>query len=208
MAVSGIRGVRRYKDRAKEILEVAAKLFREKGFKATSIQDISDALGLEKGAIYYWVKNKDEILYMLIETEGQMFLNMIRKLMKENINPVEKLKRFIKNHIKIMTENLDKAAVFFSEYKSLPEKWKKKVMIFRDEYENFLRTIIREGQEKREIRKDLDSKLIGFAILGMINWVYIWFSKDGKYSAEEIADTFSEIILSGIAEQTNSKNKN
>jgi hypothetical protein len=42
----------------------------------------------------------------------------------------------------------------------------------------------------------------------MINWVYIWFSKDGKYSAEEIADTFSEIILSGIAEQTNSKNKN
>ncbi len=208
MAVSGIRGIRRYKNRAKEILEVAAKLFREKGFKATSIQDISDALGLEKGAIYYWVKNKDEILYMLIETEGQMFLDMIRKLMEENINPVEKLKRFIKNHIKIMTENLDKTAVFFSEYKSLPEKWKKKVMNFRDEYESFLRKVIEEGQEKREIRKDLDSKLIGFAILGMINWVYIWFSKEGKYSAEEIADTFSEIILSGIRGENNGTKNN
>jgi AcrR family transcriptional regulator len=201
MAISGT-ATRRYKNRAKEILEVAAKLFREKGFKSTSMQDISKALGLEKGAIYYWIKNKDQILYLLIENEGKEFLKMINKLVKENCPPVEKLKKFIENHIKIMTENIDKSAVFFSEYKFLPEKWKKKVINFRDEYESMLIYIIKEGQDKGFLRKDVDPKLIAFAILGVINWVYIWFSPKGKYKAEEIAKNFSEIILNGISNRT------
>ncbi len=189
---------KRYKNRLDEILDIAARLFREKGFKATSIQDISQRLGLEKGAIYYWVKSKDEILHQLIEHEGKLFLKMIHSILEKNIPPDYKLHEFIKNHIKIMTSNIDKATVFFSEYKALPEKWKKKVIEFRDEYESILRKIIKECQNEGKVRKDIDPKIIGFAILGMINWVYHWFSETGKLSADEVAEKFCEIIMRGI----------
>ena len=192
--------VRRYKDRTSEILEVAAQLFKEKGFRATSIQDISERLGLEKGAIYYWVKSKDDILYILIENEGEIFLNMIREIASQNKSPEVKLQEIIKSHIRILASHINKAAVFFLELRSLPEKWKKKIIRFRDEYEAILRGVIEEGQKKGVIRRDVDTKLIGFAILGIINWVYTWYSPKGERKPEEIADSFCKIILDGIRE--------
>jgi len=197
---SGLR-VGRYKDRIPEILEVAAQLFKEKGFKATSIQDISEKLGLEKGAIYYWIKSKDDILYILIEEEGELFLNMIREIANQKKSPDEKLEELIKNHIKILANNINKAAVFFLELRSLPEKWKKKILRFRDEYESILRNLIEEGQKSGLIRDDIDPKMIGFAILGVINWVYTWYNPKGQKSPDEIADNFAKIILYGVKKQ-------
>ncbi|MCS7212862.1 MAG: TetR/AcrR family transcriptional regulator [Candidatus Calescibacterium sp.] len=193
---------RRYrKNRIPEILNVAARLFREKGFSATSIQDIAQEIGIEKGAIYYWIKSKDDILYQLIENEGERFIQNVSKIIDEEISPDKKLEKFMKKHIDVLTENVDKASVFFNEHRSLPKKWKSKIIQFRDKYESILRKIIEEGQKEGKIRKDIDAKIIGFAILGMINWVFHWFSKSGRYSSSEIGDAFWEIIYSGIKKQ-------
>ncbi len=190
--------VRRYKDRLREILDVAAKLFSKKGFEATSIQDISDKLGLEKGAIYYWVKSKDEILYHLIDKESKLFLRTVNSLMRKDIQPDEKLKLFIGNHINVLTSNLDRAAVFFNEYRALPKKWKKKILKLRKNYEAILRNVIEEGQKSGAIRKDISPKIIALAIFGMVNWVFHWFSPQKEFSPQEIARMFSQMIMEGL----------
>lgn len=186
------------KNRIPEILNVAAKLFKEKGFNATSIQDIANEIGIEKGAIYYWVKSKDDILYQLIENEGERFVRNVSKIIDEKTSPQNKLEKFIKKHIEVLTENIDKASVFFNEQKALPKKWQSKIKEFRDKYENILRKIIEEAQKEGKIRDDIEPKMIGFAVLGMINWIYHWFSKEKGYTPKEIGKIFWEIIYNGI----------
>lgn len=180
------------------LLEVAARLFRERGFHGTSMGLLANKMRLRKASIYYYIKGKQEILFRLMEERLVSLADRVRRIAESELPPIEKLRQAIKLHLLSLTENPNKAFVFLHEFRFLrSEKLKKEYVAKRDEYEYLFRNIISEGIEKGEFRK-VDPKLFTFGVLGMLNWTLQWYRPDGPYSAEGIADCFFNIIMQSL----------
>ncbi len=179
----------------------ATRLFREKGYVATSMSDIASAVGIQKASIYYYVKSKQELLVEIARACMNMLIDEAERIAYSNMSPTEKLKTLMTSHIRLIVEHLDTFTVSLREVNSvnMGPYWPEAVAL-RDRYENIVRGIIRTGKETGEF-KNLDEKLAGFAMLGMVNWLIRWVKPKGERSADEIASVMTEIFFNGL--QTN-----
>ncbi|MBW1974726.1 MAG: TetR family transcriptional regulator [Deltaproteobacteria bacterium] len=176
----------------------ATRLFREKGYSATSMADIASAVGIQKASIYYYVKSKQELLVEVARKCMNMLLEEAERIAYSNLNPTDKLKAIIRGHIRLIVEYLDIFTVSLRDINPLNmgPHWPEAVAL-RDHYESIIRGIIRAGIKTGEF-KNIDEKLAGFALLGMVNWLIRWVKPNGEKSADEIASVMTEIFLSGL----------
>jgi AcrR family transcriptional regulator len=130
--------------RKEQIVNVAAKLFKQKGFVATSMRDLAAELGIEAASIYYHFKSKEELLEKICFDMADKFITNAREVNDIYFNAEEKLRMAIKFHIETITENQNQSSVFLSEWRNLSEPKLKLFRQLRQQYENQF-TIILAG---------------------------------------------------------------
>jgi AcrR family transcriptional regulator len=182
-----------------EVLEAAARVFHEKGYESTSIQDIAEAVGILKGSLYYYIRSKEDLLYEIIKAVHEDALANIKHIEEMEGDSLQKVRAFITSHLIFNAKNLTKMGVFFHDFRSLSGERRQTIVEARDIYDELVRRLIREGQEQKIICPDIDPKSATFAIMGTLNWIYQWYKPDGKLSAVAIADEFADLIVNGLA---------
>ena len=187
----------RFMTRKDKVYKVALNLFETQGYDKTSVQEIAEALNLQKGSLYHYITSKETLLFETIYGTVNKMVEMIRQVQKENLPPRQKLCYAIEMHLLTGTNLLDEFSLMLQETKYLSPKLKKKILLKKKQYDLVFREIIAEGIEK-EVFKKLDSKVATFMILGALNWLYQWYTSNGPLSPKEISDIFCEIIISGI----------
>ncbi len=179
------------------LFEASARLFQEKGFKAASMEDIAQALGIRKSSIYYYINSKEELLREIcIRTMG-MLTKAAEGIITSVSDPEERLKRLIVSHVELLCENLDLFTVTLRELTptNAGPFWEETVGL-RDKYEGLIRQAIRDAREAGILR-EMDEKLAGFALLGMMNWMIRWYSPNGEKSPRELAQFWIELFFNG-----------
>ena len=184
-------------NRKEQITETAAKLFRKKGFIATTMRDLAAELGIEAASIYHHVKSKEELLETICFDMANKFILNVKEVNDIYFNAEEKLRLAIKLHIETITLNQNKSAVFLQEWRNLSEPNLSKFKMLRDQYENQFTIIIIDG-ENEDIFDFVDKKFAVLSILSTINFVNEWYNPDGKMNAAEIAEKLSSFILGGL----------
>jgi AcrR family transcriptional regulator len=182
------------KSRWEEILSVAAKLFREKGYRATRLDDIAVELRITKPALYYYIDSKHDLLYAICESAVSQLLNGAKAIMGSVLNPEEKLRSLIHLHVGMFSKHGDITNVYLADENELPPDKRLYVRGLSREYEAILRETVTQLGERGYLRVK-DVPMIVRAISGMCNWLSSWYRSDGPMSAEEIADIFCDLIL-------------
>jgi AcrR family transcriptional regulator len=185
--------------RRQEILEAAAGVFHEKGYKATSIQDIADAVGILKGSLYYYITSKEDLLFEILQDVHQQGLQNLERIEATPGSPLQKIRAFVTVHVSHNAENLVKMAVFFHDFRSLSPKRRDIIVAERDRYDKHLRALIAKAQKDGSVCPELDPKLSSIEILGMMNWIYHWYRPGGSLSVSELAETMADFVVAGLA---------
>jgi TetR/AcrR family transcriptional regulator, cholesterol catabolism regulator len=180
-----------------EILQAAAQIFTEKGYHAASMQDIADAVQLQKASLYHHVSSKQEILLAILDQTLDLLMVELRQILELDLPPQQKLRLGMISYLRTLTEHHDLASVLLLEYRSLQPDLKARHIPHRNLYEALWKSLIQEGQSAGV----LACTDIGFTsrmLLGAMNWTITWYRPDGPLSAEEIANGYADIIYNGI----------
>ncbi|MCA1062811.1 TetR/AcrR family transcriptional regulator (plasmid) [Cytobacillus spongiae] len=184
-----------------KLTDHAIRLFDEKGFTVTSIQDIVESIGVTKGTFYYYYSSKEELLREIHIRYINELLSKQESILKDDGKSYrEKLFDIVHLSIVDIKEQGSSAKVFFREIRHLSQESLEIIEPKRDMYRYNIEALLDDGKRKGDFRKDFDVSIVTFGILGMMNWSYQWYKPDGSKSGREIAGTFVEMILRGIEE--------
>jgi len=184
-------------ERVAQILASATELFREKGYHGTSMREIGEAAGMNKGNIYYYFENKEAILFHLVHSTIQEMVRGLRAIHGMAISARARLELAVQHHIRFSTERQAVLTLLVTEARFLGEARRSKITEVASEYKGLLKQIFDEGMRNGEFRQ-LDPSLVTLAILGMCNWMYSWYSPDGPHTPEEIGHEFTRLLMEPI----------
>jgi AcrR family transcriptional regulator len=183
-----------------EIVDAAAMLFREKGFVATSLEDIAREVGMYKGSLYHYIKSKEDLLFAVVREPAERILNELRELSALDLPPAEKIRRVTRSHVRVLEENFTYCSVYLEEVagRHRSDEWS----AMDREYVAAIVRVIEEGQERGEFGKSLDARTTTLALIGSLNWLTHWYRPDGELKGAEIADRYCDIFLVGMLSRT------
>ncbi len=186
-------------DRRQEIIDAAAAIFARKGYEATSIQDVAEAVDILKGSLYYYIKSKEDLLFEVIQEVHEAGLARLEAGREAEAPALDRIASFVRGHVDYNATHLTKISVFFHDFRSLSEDRRDLIVKERDLYDQYLRELIDQGQEEGSICPGLDPKLAAFGILGMMNWMYQWYRESGEADPGTIADVFAQMAVRSIS---------
>ena len=181
--------------RRRELTREAARLFAQKGYHGTSIGDIAEALGVQKGSLYAHIASKEDLLYETMR-EGADAFHAALDAIPEDAPAVEKIRLALRGHLRVVAEQLDVATVFVQEWRYLEGARRDEIVAERRRYEERIRELFREGRELSELRADLDETAAALLLLSAANWAYTWL-QPGR-DTDEIADRFFALLVDGM----------
>jgi TetR/AcrR family transcriptional regulator, cholesterol catabolism regulator len=179
------------------IIQAAARIFSEKGYHATSMQDIADAVNLQKASLYHHFSSKQEILAEILDQALGLINTRLELVHSQSLLPDEKLRQAMLSYFQTIAENQNLSAVLLLELRALDPELKTRQAPQREKFEQFWKDLIIEGKQQG-VFTDVDPALTGRAILGVMNWTITWYRSDGPRSASEIADLFADLLLNGL----------
>lgn len=184
-------------NRKEQIVEIAQNFFREKGFPASSMRDIAREVGVEPASLYSHFKSKDAILRHICFRIADEFFEVQEPILNSMSNPVEKLKRLVAEHIRVIIHNLDASTVFFIEWSYLKKPDLTRFILMRERYEKGFRDVIQDGITSGDFRM-MDVNFTLRLLFSVMNGIHDWYKPKGKVSPEEAGEKMSEFILNGL----------
>jgi AcrR family transcriptional regulator len=181
--------------RRSELTREAARLFAQKGYHGTSIGDIADALGVQKGSLYSHIDSKEDLLYETMR-EGAAAFHGALDAIPDDLSATEKIRLALRGHLRVVSEQLDVATVFVQEWRYLDGARREEIVAERRRYEERIRELFREGRELGELRSDLDDAIAALLLLSAANWAYTWL-RPGR-DTDELADRFYALLVTGM----------
>lgn len=172
-------------------------MMRSNGYQGTSMRDIASALQIEAASLYNHISGKEDILRETCFNMADKFLTAMDEVNDIYFNAAEKLEMAVKNHIRILTENLDAGWVFIHEWRNLTGHTKTEFIALRDRYEHGFLTILQHGEDEG-LFKEVNNKFAVLTILSSLNWVVEWYKPSGAMNPAQIAGKLTEFILSGL----------
>jgi len=192
-------------DSRQEILRTAARLFQQRGYDATSMNDVAAALKLSKGGLYHHFQSKDEILFEIMDHAMEITQERVLNPVRNIADPEERLRALIRLHIEVVLSPRDREiTVMLHENHPLPPSLRKRINARKKDYIHFLETLMAEVQEKvqrkaqRPAKGKVSPRAAAFALLGMINWIYQWYKPEGDLQAQNLIPQFTDLIFGGI----------
>ncbi len=182
-------------DRRSELTREAAKLFAQKGYHGTSIGDIANALGVQKGSLYSHIASKEDLLYETMREGADAFHGALDAI-PEGLALPEQIRFALRGHLRVVAEQLDVATVFVQEWRYLEGARREEIVAERRRYEERIRALFRDGRERGELRSDLDEGVAALLLLSAANWAYTWL-QPGR-DTDELADRFFALLVDGM----------
>jgi TetR/AcrR family transcriptional regulator len=187
---------RKTRQRRVEILKSAAAAFRRRGYHGASMGEIAQALRMTKGSLYYYFKNKEEILFFCHDYSLDILLDMLERVEAAGGTPPQKLRSLIESFVHHILDDLRGTAMTL-DFQALSAPLLRRVIAKRDRFDRGIRRLLQEGMDAGAIAQG-DPKLLTFAILGAVNWIPRWFDPRGRATSEEIGRVFAEYLVSGL----------
>jgi AcrR family transcriptional regulator len=172
----------------------ATALFAEKGFNGTSIGDLANKLGLTTASLYYHVSGKQELLLRVLEDGMSSFLSRLEELAQEDVEPREKIRLAVENHLHFVLTHKQEVAVFLRERRFLQSPLRESYDARVNRYDHLFTEVIREGMATGTVPPG-DPTLLRLAILGMINWIVEWYEPGGRLTIEDIKAQMTDLIM-------------
>ena len=179
-----------------QILQSAAAAFRKLGYHGATVQQIAAALRMKKGNLYYYFRNKEEILFACHQYSLDRIIGLLDEIAKSDDGPEAKLRRLIVAFVHTILDELHGTTLFI-DLEALAPAHLKTIIAGRDRVDRGMRQIIAEGVASGTF-EGRDAKLMSFAILGAVNWIPRWFKVEGPSSSQEIADRFADFLVAGL----------
>ena len=183
--------------REAELLRVATRLFRERGFHATSMQDLAEALAMNRGSLYHYIDSKDDLLWTIVIDALDRLRDAVAPALaadRPGATPATRLRSAIAAHLAFAAENGDEMSLVQIELRALSPERRRALIAKRDAYEALWRGAIEDAIADGTLRMT-DVRLAGIAILSACNWFTQWYRPDGPLSVERIASAFGDLYL-------------
>jgi AcrR family transcriptional regulator len=186
-------------DRKTEIVNSAAKLFKEKGYSAVTMRDIAQDLDIKAASLYNHIKSKQEILVLIVIEIAEEFTNRINEIVVSEISIIQKLEKVIELHINITLRNPDALACLNNDWMHLTDNELVYFIKMREDYEENFRNIIKSGITSNEI-KNLNPEVIIFSMLSTLRTLYLWYGKKKGFTETSLKRDLSQVLLKGIVD--------
>jgi len=181
-----------------QLIDIAAKMFDQKGYAQTGIGDIAQEIGLGRSAVYHYFRSKEEILAALVEAEALTPSHQLQELIDNtDLTPTERLRRAIVDGIVRRLSSGSRFILFSRLEAQIPEHLGGLYNQSRRQIYDFYVRCISEGIRAGEFR-DVDPKIAAFAVIGMANWTSRWYSPAGPKTPREIAEIIADIAMQGL----------
>ncbi len=184
-------------ERSGVIYRTAAQIIYEKGFDATSMNEIAEALDLTKPGLYYYVKGKKQLLYSIMDFAMDLLdVNVIvpAKAIKD---PAERLRAIIEEHARLLTHEAGALAILIDEDAGLSEDHRVDIVRRKRDYFDLLRRTLEELKAMGRLRP-VDSTVGAFSLLGMVMWIARWYDPKGRLESESVVRDITEIAYAGM----------
>lgn len=180
-----------------QILQTSTRLFRHKGYAATSMQDIAKDMGIKAASLYNHISSKQEILNELLNVGAELFLNGMNEVRSSSLAPMEKIEKLISLHVQLSIRHTDLMALMAVEWRHLDDASRSKHNGMRENYEADFRLILKEAREAGAIQSiDLDIAL--FSILTTLQRFYAWYDRHSDLNSLDIEKYLVQCLLGGI----------
>lgn len=185
--------------RRDQILKTATKIFCEKTYHGTTLQDIATAVGMLKGSLYYYITSKEKLLANIILDALQTLNEDLLRVENADLTPVERLRRIVREHVKFNAKYREAGTLFLTERNVISslDEMDKMMQIFERRDKLITRTL-REAIEAG-VYRPVDIRITSLAIVGLCNSVLFWYRPSGRLSDDEISNTLFELLHQGLS---------
>ena len=179
-----------------EIVDAAATLFRQKGFVATSLEDIAGEVGMYKGSLYHYITSKEDLLTAVVREPADQILADVRDVAAQDVPSSEKVRLLTRLLLRVLEENFTRCAVYLDEVagRHRSDDW---AAIDRD-YVRTVVGIVEDGQRRGEFSRALDPRTTTLALIGSLHWLTRWYQPGGELTGAEIAAPLGDTFLVGL----------
>lgn len=180
------------------IFEAAARLFRDKGYSATSMRDLAETVQLKASSLYNHIGSKEEILRDICFANAERFQTVMQEVQQLEASAAEKVHALLKMHIHIATEDVTSVTAFNDEWRHLSEPHLTAFKTMRRDYEARFQAIIEDGIQKGEFKK-LNAFTVLYTIFSSVRWLYDWYKPERNVTPEELYEQISTLLMYGLA---------
>jgi AcrR family transcriptional regulator len=189
----------RQQARRREVMAAAVAVFSERGYRATSMSDIADRLGMGKASLYHYVGSKEEILVELYEDVLRENVIAARRIASSGETALDALAELIADRVAYTCRNRELLRVFFEEEAELPARQQARLFSVRHEYEQTLLEMVARGEQDGEFMLTTTPQIFVNTVLGAANWTYKWFQPQGPLTPEELGAQIAKILLATLS---------
>lgn len=185
----------RFNQQRDRVLRAAAHCFNRKGYSGTSLKDVANMLGLTDPALYYYVRNKEELVYLCYVRAAEVGRDAMERAVAEGGSGLEQARRYLRYHIESMVGDRGPIAIM-SEIPSLEKAHRDEVLELSRRHSKLFEEILQRGIADGSIAA-CDVRMTGNAIMGSINWIPKWFHGDAEMARNIVAE-FPVVLTRGL----------
>ena len=186
-----------------EILKASARLFRDRGYAASTLRDIAEATGIKAGSIYYHFESKDQILDQILDQGLRDIYDGVRSVIERSEDSMDYRTRIgsaIHAHLTLLLAHSEFTATYIRVYSQLPEEVRDRQQPLRRAYAKLWQTLLRDAQNAGQVRGDVKIIPLQQFLVGALNWTVMWFDVK-RHSVNVLADRCTKLFLDGIASE-------
>ena len=181
-----------------KLFNAAVNLIFEKGYRGASLSRIAEEVGIKKASLYYYFRSKEDLLYWIFMYIGERIRKDFLNIRAREKDPVKRIENFVKCYLRYIAEDSKSFQIFLVEKRELSESRKREVEKICDLLYHLMKEAIVEAQIRGALASHFPSDLVTFFIFGAMNGVVVWFSPEGKYSIDEIAEVYIDFIFKAL----------
>ena len=183
------------RNRDAEIVEAAIQVFYAKGFAASTMQDVADAVGVLKGSLYHYISSKEDLLFRILQESHVQARALMDEVSAADLSALDKLRLYLERMYLWYMANVERVSVYLNQQHHLTGANAAEMRLQAREFEQFLRELLAEARGSGAINSQVDLKLAAFFMLGALNSVPRWYRPSGAYTPERIAAEFAAMSL-------------
>ena len=197
LKIKNVMPIWRKEDRADHIYRVAADIMCRKGYEATSMNDIADAVGLTKAGIYHYIRGKEDLLFEIMSYGMDMVDQDVIGPAQEIADAGQRLRTIVERHTRRILEVGGAVTILLEEMSALTPAHRRVIRSRKRAYFELIRQTLAQLSAEGKLR-DVNLTVATFSLLGMINWISRWYRNDGKLMPEEIVKDFLNVAVNGL----------
>jgi AcrR family transcriptional regulator len=179
------------------LFDTASELFWRRGYAATTTREIASAFGIQQASLYHHIASKEDLLYRICISSLEPFVKDVPAAVEQEECPSERIKLLIRAHLTTLLRYQQRNVTQLTELRSLSTRHRAEVLVLRDKYEQFSRSILSGAQAAGAIRDDVSAKFLNLELMSILNHATLWFRTGKALSEDHLAEIFTKIFLDG-----------